>query len=180
MLALLEEAVAVARDPGVVDPVRVADLVLSPIGGSDTVGLRRLRRLLRQEELAGGGGRSSDELLSELVRDPLWAGRLGGTARPAARIAAALAAGVGRHAWGRMVDGRPASPPVGPLGDLAGRGCRRRVAEAGTRRRPGGARADRDLDAVLALFDAAGSFVDRLPTAGPDVRRARPRPGRAR
>ncbi|HET6694086.1 MAG TPA: ATP-dependent helicase, partial [Pedococcus sp.] len=69
MLALLEEAVAVARDPGhVVDPVRVADLVLSPIGGSDTVGLRRLRRFLRQEELAAGGGRSSDELLSELVR----------------------------------------------------------------------------------------------------------------
>ena len=31
-----------------------------------------------------------------------------------------------------------------------------------------GERADRDLDAVLALFDAAGAFVDRLPTAGPD------------
>ncbi|HKX69039.1 MAG TPA: ATP-dependent helicase, partial [Intrasporangium sp.] len=57
MLLLLEEAVAVARDPGhVVHPVRVADLLLSPIGGSDTVGLRRLRRVLRQEELAGGGG----------------------------------------------------------------------------------------------------------------------------
>jgi hypothetical protein len=30
---------------------------------------------------------------------------------------------------------------------------------------PGGARADRDLDAVLGLFDAAARFVDRLPGA---------------
>jgi hypothetical protein len=32
---------------------------------------------------------------------------------------------------------------------------------------PAGARADRDLDAVVALFDAAARFVDRLPQAGP-------------
>ncbi|EWT04214.1 UvrD/REP helicase, partial [Intrasporangium chromatireducens Q5-1] len=32
-----------------------------------------------------------------------------------------------------------------------------------------GQRADRDLDAVLGLFDAAGAFVDRLPQAGPDA-----------
>ncbi|MDN5780096.1 MAG: PD-(D/E)XK nuclease family protein, partial [Humibacillus sp.] len=31
-----------------------------------------------------------------------------------------------------------------------------------------GSQADRDLDAVLALFEAAGAFVDRLPQAGPD------------
>jgi len=34
---------------------------------------------------------------------------------------------------------------------------------------PGAATADRDLDAVLALFDAASRFVDRLPSAGPEV-----------
>jgi RecB family exonuclease len=32
---------------------------------------------------------------------------------------------------------------------------------------PGGGRADRDLDAVLGLFDAAARFVDRLPGASP-------------
>ncbi len=40
----------------------------------------------------------------------------------------------------------------------------RRTALAGG---PSGARADRDLDAVVALFDAAARFVDRLPQAGP-------------
>jgi len=34
---------------------------------------------------------------------------------------------------------------------------------------PGSPTADRDLDAVLALFDAASRFVDRLPSAGPEV-----------
>lgn len=170
LLALLEESVAIARDPGhVVDPVRVADLVLSPLGGSDTVGLRRLRRSLRQEELAEGGSRSSDELLSGLVREPSRATRLGGTGRPAARVASALAAGVAAARLGP--DGRWA-PGVTSESVLwaiwQGSGVAepwRRQALAGG---PAGHRADRDLDAVLALFDAAGSFVDRLPTAGPD------------
>ena len=34
---------------------------------------------------------------------------------------------------------------------------------------PAGAAADRDLDAMVALFDAAANFVDRLPRAGPAV-----------
>src|SRR5699024_8926263 len=33
---------------------------------------------------------------------------------------------------------------------------------------PAGARADRDLDAVMTLFGAAESYVDRLPGRGPD------------
>ncbi|WP_284502016.1 3'-5' exonuclease, partial [Actinotalea sp. C106] len=42
-----------------------------------------------------------------------------------------------------------------------GEGWRRSALAGG----PGGARADRDLDAVLALFRAAEQFVDRLPQA---------------
>lgn len=34
---------------------------------------------------------------------------------------------------------------------------------------PRGAQADRDLDAVVALFDYAAKFVDRMPKAGPEV-----------
>jgi hypothetical protein len=40
----------------------------------------------------------------------------------------------------------------------------RRTALAGG---PSGMRADRDLDAVMALFEAAARFVDRMPLAGP-------------
>ncbi|GAA6524488.1 ATP-dependent DNA helicase [Intrasporangium sp. DVR] len=170
LLVLLDEAVRIARDPTrVVDPATVTDLVLSPLGGSDTVGLRRLRRLLRQEELADGGGRSSDELLSELVRDPLWAGRLGETGRPAARVATALAAGVDAArvgAGGRWEPGVTSESVLWAIWQGAGvAGAWRRQALTGG---PWSDRADRDLDAVLALFDAARTFVDRLPTAGPD------------
>ena len=34
---------------------------------------------------------------------------------------------------------------------------------------PAGEAADRDLDAVVALFDTAARFCDRLPGAGPEV-----------
>ena len=170
LLILLGEAVRIARGPRhVLDPVTVTDLVLSPIGGSDTVGLRRLRRVLRREELADGGGRSSDELLSELVRNPLWAGRLGEVGRPAARVAAALAAGVEAAlvgADGRWGAGVTAESVLWAIWQGAGLAdAWRRQALAGG---PGAERADRDLDAVLGLFDAARAFVDRLPSAGPD------------
>ncbi|MCU1537071.1 MAG: UvrD/REP helicase, partial [Humibacillus sp.] len=99
LLHLLDEAIAIARaehrgEVHTIDPVRAADLVVSPVGGSDTVGLRRLRRVLRHDELASGGGRSSDELLAELLRFAPRAHLLGSTGRPAERIASALAAGV--------------------------------------------------------------------------------------
>jgi superfamily I DNA/RNA helicase/RecB family exonuclease len=174
LLALLGESVAIARaehagEPYAVDPVRAADLLLSPIGGSDTVGLRRLRRVLRQQELADGGGRSSDELLADLVRKPSRARLLGSTARPAWRVGEALAAGVAAARLtdeGRWASGVTAESVLWAVWQAAGVAEPwRRLALAGG---PAGERADRDLDAVLALFDAAGSYVDRLPTAGPD------------
>ena len=175
LLQLLEESLAAARAEHrglrhVIDPVRAADLVLSPVGGSDTVGLRRLRRVLRQEELATGGGRASDELLAELLQQAPKAALLGSTARPAARIAAALAAGVSAARIGddgRWARGVTAESVLWAIWQGAGvaEGWRRTALAGGT----SGERADRDLDAVLALFDAAGAFVDRLPTAGPDT-----------
>lgn len=174
LLVLLEEAIAVARaehrgEVHALDPVRATDLVLSPVGGSDTVALRRLRRSLRQDELASGGGRSSDELLAELLQHPARAALLGTTARPAARVAAALAAGVAAARVaddGRWARGVTAESVLWAIWEGAGvaEGWRRQALAGGT----SGERADRDLDAVLALFDAAGAFVDRLPTAGPD------------
>ncbi|GAA2034239.1 ATP-dependent DNA helicase [Terrabacter terrae] len=172
LLHLLEESVATARaehrgEGHVIDPVRASDLLLSPVGGSDTVGLRRLRRLLRQEELASGGGRSSDELLGELIQAPARAALLG--SRPGARIATALAAGAAAAEVGddgRWAPGVTAESVLWAIWQGLGLAetWRRQALSGGT----SGERADRDLDAVLALFDAAGAFVDRLPTAGPD------------
>ena len=175
LLHLLEESIEIARaehrgESHAIDPVRAADLVLSPVGGSDTVGLRRLRRLLRQDELAAGGGRSSDELLAELLQSPPRARTLGSTARPAERIATALAAGAAAARVdddGRWARGVTAESVLWAIWQGAGvaEGWRRQALSGGA----SGERADRDLDAVLALFDAAGAFVDRLPTAGPDT-----------
>ncbi|NUR78829.1 MAG: ATP-dependent helicase [Dermatophilaceae bacterium] len=175
LLQLLAESLEVARgehrgEQHVIDPVRAADLVLSPIGGADTVGLRRLRRLLRHDELASGGGRSSDELLAQLLLDAPRAALLGGVARPAARVAVALAAGAAAARIaddGRWAGGVTAESVLWAIWQGAGVAeTWRRAALAGGST---GERADRDLDAVLALFDAAGAFVDRLPTAGPDT-----------
>src|SRR3712207_9522512 len=44
-------------------------------------------------------------------------------------------------------------------------GLAQRWARASAAGGPSGAVADRDLDAVVALFDAAAGFVDRLPSA---------------
>jgi superfamily I DNA/RNA helicase len=138
----------------------VAQLLLSPLGGLDAVGLRRLRRALRAEELAGGGGRASEELLAELFEDPARAATLPSSVRrPVLRLAETLAQG--RAA---LLDADASAVEVLWALWSASRLAEtwRRVALAGG---PGGGRADRDLDAVLALFTAAEQFTDRLPHA---------------
>ena len=172
LLALLEVALRVVT--GVPDPIdsqTAIDALLSPIGGADAVGLRRLRRALRRGELESGGGRSSDELLADGLVAPNTLGMLGPEGAPARRVAAAIAAGVSAA---RMVDGAhgsrwapgvTAESVLWALWDATGLGeSWRRVALGGGL---AGARADRHLDAVVALFDAAAKYVDRLPQMGP-------------
>jgi superfamily I DNA/RNA helicase len=144
----------------VLDAELAARLCLSPLGGLDAVGLRRLRRGLRAEEVAGGGGRPSDELLVEVLGAPALAETLpGGLRRPVARLATVLAEG--RAA--AVAPGADAQSVLWAIWDASGLAEPwRRSALAGG---PGGARADRDLDAVLALFRAAETFVDRMPQA---------------
>lgn len=140
----------------------VVDLLTSPLGGLDAVGLRRLRRALRGEELGAGGGRSSDALLVELVEDPARTATLrSDVARAPRRVAAMLAAG--RSAVD--VDGATAQTvlwAVWSAADVAE--TWRAVAVNGG---PGAARADSDLDAVMAVFRAAEQFVDRMPQSPP-------------
>src|SRR5674476_816364 len=57
LLALLEVALNVASgEPDPIDTQTAVDAVLSPIGGADAVGLRRLRRALRRDVEQGDDG----------------------------------------------------------------------------------------------------------------------------
>jgi len=197
LLALLEVALNVgAGHPDPIDAQTAVDALLSPIGGADAVGLRRLRRVLRRDELDSGGSRTSDELLVRGLVDPSTGGvlgMLGSEGVPARRVAATIAAGV-EAARTICPDARDSSDPSDGSdssdnpGGSGGRGSRwapgvtaesvlwamwdatglgeswRRAALGGG---AAGARADRHLDAVVALFDAAATYVDRLPQMGP-------------
>jgi superfamily I DNA/RNA helicase len=152
----------------VLEPALLAEhattLLISPLGGLDPIGLRRVRRALRGEELAGGGTRTSDPLLVEVLEDPRRATTLPSEHRvPVQRLAGVLAAG--RRAM--------AEPGTGVLDVLWALWSAAGLAEPWRRSAlaggPAGARADRDLDAVLALFTAAEQFVDRLPQASPQA-----------
>ncbi|MGE9348116.1 ATP-dependent helicase [Isoptericola variabilis] len=142
------------------DPETAALLLTSPVGGLDAVALRRLRRALRAEELSGGGGRTSDALLVEVLDDPARAETLPAPVRrgPVA-VARVLAAG-------RAAAGEPGATAQTVLWAVwAATGLADRWRDQALAGGPAGARADRDLDAVLALFRAAETYVDRMPGA---------------
>ncbi|WP_408629890.1 ATP-dependent helicase [Amycolatopsis aidingensis] len=155
MLALLRAA----ADPALLDAELAEVLLSSPLGGADPLALRRLRRGLRRLEVAAGGQRSSDELLVEALRDnDILAGLADGEAAPVRRVAGLLAGaaeGIRREAGIEQV-----------LWELwQGSGLERRLLRQVARGGTLGSQADRDLDAVVALFHAAGNYVDRLPRA---------------
>lgn len=154
-------ALRCAAEPDTITAMDVETLLSSPLVGLDPVGLRRVRRGLRAEELAGGGGRASDALLIEAVADPAFAATLpSGARRPLQQLARVLQAG--RNA--QVVGGATVLDVLWAIWDASGVAEQwRRTALAGG---AAGARADRDLDAVLALFTAAEQFVDRLPRSG--------------
>ncbi len=156
LLTLLRAAV----DPAVLSDGETASVLLSsPLGGADPIALRRLRRELRRLEIAAGGDRGSDVLLAEVLADDDPLGALEERARrPARRVAGLLA--IAREA---AAEGRPAEEVLWRVWQRTG--LARRWAEAAGWGGPVGAQADRDLDAVVALFDAAARYADRLPGA---------------
>lgn len=142
------------------EPDEVVDLLTSPIGGTDPVALRRLRRALRAEERGSGGTRTSDQLLPVALLDPQWSVALGPDGAGLRRLQRAVAAGQAALDAGTVAVDEVLWALWQGLGLAAGW---RDAALAGG---AVGERADRDLDAVVALFDAACGFVDRLPLAG--------------
>ncbi|TQF73215.1 ATP-dependent helicase [Rhodococcus spelaei] len=137
-------------------------LVSGPVGGADPVTLRRLRRGLRRVELATGGERDSAELLRVLIAEGEQAhqdlvGKLtDGEFAALRRVLTILTRARKAHRDGRGVENVL-------WACWQATGLEKRWAAASARGGPIGAQADRDLDAVVALFDAAANYVDRLP-----------------
>ncbi|MEJ3743871.1 ATP-dependent DNA helicase [Actinomycetes bacterium KLBMP 9797] len=165
-----------ALEPDRLDEEAAVALLHSPLGGADPLGERRLRQGLRALALAAEDPRPSGELLVDALRDPAaliavdrrWAApakaiaQLIATAREAAGSPAATVEDVLWAVWRasglaeRWFGLTARSGPVGDPGE-----------ERGLRWR--GIAADRDLDAIVALFDTAARFVDRLPGARAEV-----------
>lgn len=175
--------------PQELDDDAARELLMSPFGEADSVRLRRLVRALRRldldraangaeppeptdaagdarntegtEETPATGYRPSSRLLVDALRDP---GELTlvdpAVAAPALRVANAL-----RTVRDLSAKGADAEQVLWELWRDSGLADRlMRASLAGGRR---GAAADRDLDAVVALFESAARYCDRLPPGTP-------------
>lgn len=152
-----------ALKKGYLDEVVAEDLLTGPLGGADALAMRRLKRALRDLEELSGGQRPLGELLIAAVNDPRELILVHERVRaPAERIAHLI--DVARRS---AHDGGTAEEVLWAVWQESGQAdvLLEQSAKGGTR----GAAADRDLDAVVALFDHAARFVDRLPQAGPEL-----------
>ncbi|MBW4719330.1 ATP-dependent helicase [Saccharothrix obliqua] len=151
-----------AATPGSLDEDTAAMLLASPLGGADPLALRRLRRGLRRLEMAAGGDRPSGELLVEVIES---ADRLAALedaeAQPARRVADLL-----RRARAAIAKGQSVEQVLWDLWQATG--LEKRWVAQSARHGTAGVQADRDLDAIVGLFEAAAKYVDRLPGAGAD------------
>ncbi|SCB95398.1 ATP-dependent helicase [Arthrobacter sp. NIO-1057] len=156
LLDLLELAF---NDSVAEDPLLMQNLLLSRYGMSTALEIRRLRQLLRQQEAAQGGRRSSQELLETCLREPELAQDLGKPAFGLQRLLKMYGALKTELASGTATP----ETALWAMWEASGRAqaWREEALGAGTSAR----RADHDLDAVLSLFQAAERFVDQLPGA---------------
>jgi superfamily I DNA/RNA helicase/RecB family exonuclease len=151
--------VTMGRRP--LDGQAAADLLLGPLGALDPITLRRLRAALRQQELSGDGNRSADELLALALTVP---GALALIDNRTARRAAALGDSL-RQASADYLAGATIEELLWGLWE------RSRLADGWREQALGTGivadEANRNLDAVVALFSAAQRFVERTPSAPP-------------
>ncbi len=151
--------VTLGRRP--LDAGAAVDLLAGPLGGLDPITLRRLRAALRQQELAGDGDRSADELLVEALTVP---GALAAIDTRVARRAAAFSESL-RKASADWESGATIEELLWGLWERSGLSTTWLEQSRGT-----GIVADEanhNLDAVVALFSAAQRFVERTPAAPP-------------
>ncbi|MCC5697909.1 ATP-dependent helicase, partial [Klebsiella pneumoniae] len=135
------------------------ELLASPLGGADPLALRRLRRGLRRLELASGGARGSGELLVEvLLEQDRLAALEDSAAEPARRVGSLL-----RTARDSVAAGHSVEETLWKVWKASG--LEQRWVSLAERGGVTGAQADRDLDAIVSLFDAAAQYVDKWPGA---------------
>ena len=143
LLTLLRCAV----QPDRLDEETAVELLTGPLGQTDTLGLRKLRRAL------------DGATLREALADPRCLHTVSDrVAGPARRVAALLE--VARE---RLHDGGSAEDVLWAIWDASG------LADLWERQAERDPAADRDLDAVLALFESAARFADDLPPGGPQL-----------
>ncbi|WP_300609289.1 ATP-dependent DNA helicase, partial [Trebonia sp.] len=136
-----------ALRPAGLDDETAAELLTGPLGQTDSLGLRKLRRALAGMPLA--------EALTAPENLHAISDRV---AHPARRVAALL-----QTATRAIADGGSAEDVLWAVWDASGLAARwERQAEQDTA-------ADRDLDAVLALFEAAARFAGDLPPGNPGL-----------
>jgi ATP-dependent exoDNAse (exonuclease V) beta subunit len=144
-----------ALRPSTLDEDAATELLAGPLGGTDALALRRLRRAIRAAAHAAGED-PPDEPLASVLRDPRELTLLHLPAADAARRVAdlmRLARDTARHGTAHDV--------LWAVWDASGL-AEVWQATSATAGAPGAA-ADRDLDAVCALFDAAARFTAKLP-----------------
>jgi len=150
-------APSAAEEAPWLDTETALSLLTSPLGSMDAADLRRLGRALRDEERAAGNRvpPPSGDLLARalaeperlVTHDPAYA-------RGAQRLGALL-----RKARELLEGGGTAEEALWEL--WAGTPWPTRLERAALRGGPGGRNADRDLDAVCALFDTAARAEER-------------------
>ena len=144
LLTLLRCALA----PGRLDEETAAELLTGPLGQTDSLGLRKLRRALDGVPLREA---LTDPRALHAIRDRI--------AAPARRVGALLDV-----ASRLLADGASAEDILWAVWDASG------LAAQWAERAERDPAADRDLDAMLALFDAAARFTDDLPSHLPGGR----------
>jgi superfamily I DNA/RNA helicase/RecB family exonuclease len=151
-----------ALNPRPIDARFAVELLTSVFGGLDTLGIRRLRRALRREELSAEGIRNSDELLVALFDAPGTLATIRGSeARKAERFLKTLAEA-------SVI----AADPTQSIEDLlwqlwSGSGLEKIWQTLSDGVGEVALQANRDLDAMVALFAAANRFAERNPNGDP-------------
>ena len=169
LLALRAATTAAAEGRGF-DIDDATALISGPIGGADPISWRRLRRGVRRVQAASeqepGAADASLRIIHRFVLDggdgAEHRHRLAGLTEieAAPMVRAAAAVGAARVALDR---GDGLEQALWAVWQTSG--LQRRWVGAAKGRGAAAAAADQDLDSVVALFEAAGAYVDRLPGA---------------
>lgn len=141
-----------------IDASVAISLLTSPLCGLDSLGLRRVRRALRREELLSDGIRNSDELLAELFKSP----------GSAITIKSKEGRQVAKFLKNYFEAQKIATDKSNSIEDLLwhlwdSSGLAKSWQELSRGVGEVALQANRNLDAVVSLFAAANRFVERNP-----------------